>query len=129
MPKNIFTTKLIKRVKLYLVSNSCIEFITKNNAMKRIKGMKTAKKNSACTVFQGRIVVSGGIDLDSNITNTVKEYDHIVDKWSYMPNMNEVRHYHNLFTIRNKLFAVGSTVNCEVFDRVSNAFTLIKHPT
>ena len=58
--------------------------------------MKNVRSHSACSVYEGRIVVSGG----SN-NNTVED-DHIGDTWENMPNMINRRDGHK--SVKNKFF-------------------------
>ena len=92
--------------------------------------MSETRTSPACTVFEGKVVVSGGSNnLDG--TKTVEAYNHIADKWSYMPNMIERRRGHSSVAIKNKLFVIGScnnnkTETCEVFDSNSKTFMYLK---
>ena len=106
---------------------TCFEFNTKILKWNEISGMNIARRFSACSVFEGRIVVSGGYDS----SNTVEAYDHVGDTWENMPNMTNGRFRHKSVAVKNKLFVIGglSTNNCEVFDSNSNKFTFLKHPS
>ena len=57
-------------------SASCITFNTKNLTWKIIARMNEARSAAACSVFEGRIVVTGGIN-DNVELNTVESYDHV----------------------------------------------------
>ena len=76
----------------------------------------------ACTVFEGKIVVSRGY------SKLVEAYDYYENKWSYFPDVIEERHDHASVSMSNKLFVIGGydNTNCEVFDSFSRKFTLIK---
>ena len=90
--------------------------------------MHQARKFASCTVFEGRVFVSGGFN---NIQlNNVEAYDHIDDSWSNMPNMIERRHHHRSVAIKNKLFIIGGhkVSSVEVFHSVCNKFVLLKFP-
>ena len=67
--------------------DSSLQFDTKSYKWKQTASLNEARDNAACSVFKGRIVISGGRDVDSYETNTVQVYDHVSNKWSYMPNM------------------------------------------
>ena len=94
--------------------------------------MHQLRKNAVCTVFDGKIVVSDG--LIQHIwpgtcisTNTVEQYDHVADEWSYMPSMVGSTEDHNLVAIKSKLFVIGrSKDEFEVFDKFTNRFVVIK---
>ena len=108
---------------------TCLEFSTKSLKWKQISRMNNARRLSACSVFEGKIVVSGGYYNAS--LNTVEAYDHAGDTWENMPNMIDEREGHKSVAVKNKLFIVGgySTNNCEVFDSSTNKFTMLKQPT
>ena len=108
---------------------SCIRFNTKSRTWKEVAKMNEARYDAACTIFTGEVVVSGG-EGRRRTSKTVEAYDHVADKWSYMPNMIKRRIRHKLVAVNNKLFVVGglSTKSCEVFDSTSNKFVLLKPP-
>ena len=74
--------------------------------------------SAACAVFQGRVVVSGGFDLDSYpASRHVEACDHFSRSWAPMPDMVEARRDHAMVAAGNKLFVVGGMRrSCEVFD-------------
>ena len=113
-----------------VTTSSCIKLNTKNCKLKKCKNMKTARRCSACTAFEGRVVVSGGYDDNGVVTNSVEAYDHVANTWSPMPHMIHGRYYHNLVAVRNKLFVFGgfSTESGELFDSCVNKFVLVKPP-
>ena len=110
-------------------TNSCLVFNTINKKWKQISKMKVARKYASCTVFEGRIVVSGGHNWSNGKLKTVEAYDHVDDSWTNMPSMIEERRYHKSVAIKNKLYIVGTYLssNLEVFDFCSNKFALIKY--
>ena len=110
-------------------TKSCVEFNPKNRTWKEIARMSENRWCAACTVFDGKILVSGGKSFNG-VSKTVESYDHIADSWSYMPNMVYERRQHKIVSIRNKFFAVGgfSTDSCEVFDLACNKFVLLQQP-
>ena len=87
--------------------------------------MKESRKCAACTVFEGKIVVSGGVDF-----NSVESYDYYENKWDYFPSMILNRCYHATVSTGNNLFVIGgwhmSRLSCEVFNSFTRKFTLIK---
>ena len=107
-------------------TNSCVMFDTKAHKFENIAKMNDIRALAACTVFNGNIVVSGGV-YDGDL-KSVEVYDYSADQWKYMPSMVLRRSQHSLAAIRNKLFAVGGYQDkCEVFDATSNAFALMKN--
>ena len=106
--------------------NSCTEFNT-NSRMLKLSCMKDMRSDNSSSVFQGRLVVAGGNSYDNRWLNTVEEFDHIDNKWSYLPSMVHERCCHKSIALKNKLFITnGSRKDCEVFDPVCNKFSLIK---
>ena len=112
--------------------NSCLVFDTTNITWKEISRINEARFDASCVVFEGRIVVSGGLNNNDEILNTVEAYDHVDNSWTNMPNMIEERYCHKSVAIKNKLFIVGGVFvnrSIEVFDSHCNKFVLIKQPT
>ena len=58
--------------------NSTLEFdpnYTGNNKWKEVARINQARRGAACTVFEGKIVVSGGYDKNPRDLNTIESYD------------------------------------------------------
>ena len=90
--------------------------------------MNNARSYLACSVFEGRIVVSD--EINNGTLNTVEGYDHVGDAWENMSNLINGRFCHKSVAVKNKLFVIGGYINkCEVFDSITNKFTLLKQPT
>ena len=110
---------------------SCIQYGTKTKEQKEISKMSLARWGAASTAYEGKLVVSGGMFFNADvqqvdITNTVEVYDHIDNTWTYMPNMVAEKYYHSLVSIGSKLFVIEIFYSGEVYDKVTNIFTLIK---
>ena len=112
---------------------SCMKLSTKDNKWYEVAGINHARISSASTVYEGRIVVSGGINNNDIINNfnTVQAYDPFGDTWSSMPNMIEGRCNQGSVAMRNKLFVFGSlqgngSNSCEVFDSTCKKFVMLK---
>ena len=123
--------------------SSCFEFDTKNKSWTEHCGMNEARAGSACAVFQGKVVVSGGMHygnydrLDHKTLNSVEAYDHVDDAWTYMPDLIKRRYNSQSAAVRNKLFVIGGyrrmtsgteSLPCEVFDSTCGKFVLLKSP-
>ena len=117
--------------------NTCVKFDTKNNSLTGVAWMRWYRVSGSCSVFEGRIIVTGGFNIDFNIgynyhvqeLNTVEAYDHIANRWSSMPNMIERRCFHASAAMRNKLFIIGSFHGikpCEIYDSKNKRFDLLK---
>ena len=108
-------------------------FDTNNNKWYEVARLNKARINSASTVYEGKIIISGGLvnrDIN-NYVNTVDAYDPLANTWSSIPNMIEGKFVHSSVAIRNKLFVFGSysgkgSKSCEVFDCNCKNFILLK---
>ena len=90
--------------------------------------MNESRMFGACTVFEGKIVISGGIVNNGyESLKSVEAYDHVADEWSRLPSMIEARFFHSSVAVRNKLFVIGGfdSKRCEVYDSGSNRFTAL----
>ena len=104
----------------------------KTNSWRETSRMKESRIKSACAVFGGKIVMSGGSDFGLvSSKGSVEAYDPSSNLWDNMPNMREARCGHSSVAIRNKLFMVGGsqTGNFEVFDTVGQMFVQIISPS
>ena len=106
---------------------TCFDFSTKSLKCKEISNLNNARRFSASSIFEGRIVVSGGCYNFDEI-NTVEVYDHVGDTWENMPSMINERSGHKSIAVKNKLFVIGGSFdnNYEVFDSNTKTFTLLK---
>ena len=122
--------------KLYLIGgwinssheclNSCHTYDINSQALNKVANLNKARDCAACTVFKGKIVVTGG-ESDWSTLKSVEAYDYFENKWTYLPDMIEERYYHASVSIGNKLFVIGGVcpISCEVFDSFSRKFTSI----
>ena len=100
-------------------SGSCLKYDTKTSQWSYIAEINIHQRYAACTVFEGKIVVSSGIyNLKS-----VEAYDFHENKWSFLPDMIQKKYCHGSVGLGNKLFVIGYT--SEVFDSLSRVFTEI----
>ena len=101
---------------------SCYYF-NNDNGFKEVSKMNFARYRSACVVFRGKVLVSGGVS-GSGIVKSVESYDVFSDKWSPMPDMMHARKDHSLIVSNNKLFVVGNCrrTPCEVYDNTFEQF-------
>ena len=108
---------------------TCLQFNTKTLGWRETAEMSEARCYAACSVYQGRVVVCGGIG-DGRLKDTVEAYDHVADAWSKMPKMVKRRKDHRSVSVKSKLFVVGGNLSqsCEVFSSTTNKFTLLKEP-
>ena len=121
--------------KIYFVGGSTLKgevtccFDTVDCAWKYAAGTNHYRSNAACTVFEGKVVVSGGQHYNYTDLSSVEAFDHVADEWSFMPSMIESASRHELVAVKNKLFAVGSWKRfVEVYDSTSGIFAAVKQP-
>ena len=114
------------------VERSCVVYDTISKKWIEVAKMNDNRLHAASTVFEGRVVFSGGYNDDGDL-RTVEAYDHVADKWSYMPSMIHESYHHHMLAISNKLFALGCgefSDICEVYDSICKKIVVIKsHPT
>ena len=107
---------------------SCFKFKAADYSMNKIAEMETARERSACAVFEGKIVVSGGSNFGRPLS-TVEAYDHVANEWTNMPYMVEERCRHKSVAIKNKLYMFGGfTKASEVYDSTCEKFVSLKYP-
>ena len=103
--------------------NTILKYDVKRKKWSRTASMKDKRIDAACSIFAGKIVVSGGEGLKS-----VEAFDHHENKWICLPDMLEIRKDHGIVSFTNKLFAIAGSLSntCEVFDNCTKMFTYIK---
>ena len=106
-----------------MYDNNCFVYNIKDNKWSPIADSNDRRYDAACTVFEGKIVVSGGLGEKS-----VEAFDYYENKWTYLPDMIEKRNDYGAVSMDNKLFVIGgcSNSNCEIFDSFSRKFSCIK---
>ena len=124
--------------KLYLIGGwikscgkslrSCYTFDINSSTLNKIADLNVARELAACTVFEGKIVVTGGFNYYDRDLKSVEAYDYYENKWSYLSDMIEGRFDHAAVSMSNKLFVIGGryTTSCEIFDSYSRQFTEIE---
>ena len=69
--------------------------------------MNNARSNAACTIFEGKLVVSGGCNNNNDrVLKSVEAYDHHENKWSNSPDMVDGRALHGSVTMGNKFLVL-----------------------
>ena len=108
------------------VTGSCLKFNPKTYAYYEIGAkMKEARLRAACEVFDGKIVVCGGISRNFKAIKTVECYDG--RKWSRMPSMVHEKSDHSVVAVESKLFVIAQAEQkCEVYDGVSKLFVCLE---
>ena len=121
--KNFYVFGGYKRV---ASKSSCFVFKCSESHWSYIESMNSKRHCAACEVFEGKIVVSGGID-SRTVLRSLEAYDHHSNRWGRLPDMIETRYRQSLVTSGNKLYAIGGVeeYSWEVFDNKTRKFTLI----
>ena len=103
----------------------CYKYNLNYSKWTKIADLNIDRGDSACAVFEGKIVSTGG-NRYSGITNSSAEsYDYYENKWSRLPDMIGWRTNHSSFSMGNKFFVIGGCClnYAEVFDSMSRKFT------
>ena len=74
--------------------------------------MIESRRNASCTIFEGKIVVTGGYLISNDYNSLCKlksseSYCFHENKWTQFSDMLQGRHDHSSVTIENKLFVIG----------------------
>ena len=104
---------------------TALTYDPKTDAWEEKATMNESRRHAACSVFDGKTVVSGGIDLQES--RSVEVYDAFSDEWSDMPDMLERRSHHSQVSIRKNLYIIGGyyTQQCEIYDGFNQLFVRI----
>ena len=107
--------------------NSCLKL--DRTRWTKVAGMNEPRKDASCAVFEGKIVVTGGLNANGPL-KTAEAYDHVADIWTHMPSMIKMRYHHKSFAVKNKLFIVGGcyTETLETYDCFGDKFVTFKSP-
>ena len=89
------------------ILSSCYTYDYNSNVRNKIADLKIAREFAACTVFEGKIVVTGGYNYVHSELKSVKAYDYYKNKWTYLPDIIEKRCNHAVVSMGNKMFVVG----------------------
>ena len=82
---------------------TCLKYDFQNGNWKKISDMNDSRELAACTVFEGKIVVSGGTNNNVGGLKSVEAYDHVENKWTNLPDMTEERWCHGSVSMGNKI--------------------------
>ena len=107
---------------------SCFVYNMKRDRWSQIADMNEKRTFAACTIYEGKIAVTGGIGFNDNYLKSVEAYDYYENKWTYLPDMNDERRCHASVSMGNKLFVICGVrkSTCEIFDSFSRKFSFIK---
>ena len=111
------------------ITNKCISFDTKSYKWKEIAEMNEPRKDAACTVFEGKVIICGGVSFHNNLLRSVESLDVFGNTWTQMPDMMFGKSSHNLVVLKNKMYAIGhASETHEVYDSHTQHFVAIKRP-
>ena len=88
----------------FLSSSYIYDF--KSNTCNKLADLNVARECPACTVFGGKVVVTGGENNWPQL-KSVEAYDYHENKRTYLPVMIEKRSYHAAVSMGNKMFVIG----------------------
>ena len=96
------------------------------NNWTKVADLQNERCFSACTVFEGKIVVTGGNSNNGSL-RSVEAYDHHENKWTYLSDMVTKRYGHSAVSMGNKMFVIckGYPVYYEFFDNISRKLTML----
>ena len=120
--KNCSICSFKQNIYVIKYDGSCFYYNFELNKQSKLADMNLSRWFAACTVFEGKIVVTGGF------SKSVEAYDHYEYEWAYLPDMIEEIEFNASVSMGNKMYVIGgmSTTNCEIFDSFSRKFTFIK---
>ena len=115
--------------------NSCMAYDCKRNEWNYIAPMNESRGSTACAVFHGKIVITGGWvhrrlisgKFSFDLLKSVESYCPHENKWTQLPDMLQRKCSHGIASIGNKMYVIAYDFrnSCEVFDTVTNKFTII----
>ena len=105
-------------------SEICYKYDKINDNWRQIASLNFKTNRSSCSVFKGKIVVTGG--YYGRCLNSVESFDHHENKWNILPDMVLSRFDHSSVAVGNKLFVIGGSnrICSEVYDSISRKFTM-----
>ena len=104
----------------------CYKYEAMNDNWRQIAMLLKERCCSACLVYEGKIVVTGGCS-DSGRLKSVEEFCHHENKWNILPDMIKSRRGHSSFTFDRSLFVIGGgdRIRSETYDSISRKFTMV----
>ena len=90
----------------YKSLSTCYTYDTNTNTWNEIADLNVARYYAACTVFEGKIVVTGGENNWSSL-KSVEAYDYYENKWTFLPEMVEERYFHATVSMGNKMYIIA----------------------
>ena len=72
----------------YISVSSCYTYDINSNIWNKIANLNKVRYNASCTVFESKIVVTGGFNYQSQF-KYVEAYYYCENKWTCLPDMIE----------------------------------------
>ena len=111
----------------YDYKKGCFKYDKQHEKWTQIADLNKERCSSGCTVFEGKIVATGGHNYSGRI-KSVESYDHYENKWISLSDMVEWKIKHSAVNMGNKLLVIDgercSTSN-EVYDNISRKFIVL----
>ena len=104
------------RINMGEYARSCLQFNTSDCQFTELQGMRQERTMAACSLFRGRIVVTGGEDGFRDL-KCVESFDVLPGRWSPLPDMCAASSCHSSVVANDKMYVVGMD-SCEVFDGI-----------
>ena len=108
-------------------SKGCLKYEIRHNKWTQIAQLQIKRCHSACTVFEGKIVATGGSNYNG-LLKSVESYDHHENKWITLSDMIEWKTEHSAISMGNKLFVISGKyypMCSEVYDNISRKFIVL----
>ena len=107
---------------------TCLKYSTRSSKWSYITSVCNTRSYAACTVFEGKIVMSGGVFRSHGDIKSVEAYNCHINKWTRLPDMKNKKASHETISMGNNMFVIGGDFfkTCEVFDSFSRTFIAIK---
>ena len=92
--------------------SSCMVYDIKTNKWASIASMNKSREDTSCTVFKGKVVVTGGWiqiypGFSCGVLKSVEAYCFYENKWTQLPDMLKTRSGHGSVSIVNKMFVIS----------------------
>ena len=86
-----------------LVTQEVASNMIKYNIWSEIAQLRLSRCHSACTVYEGKIVITGGYNTYENL-KSMETYNHHANKWKSLCDMIVGERYQSLVSLGNKMF-------------------------
>lgn len=82
--------------------------------------------------LDGKLYVTGGVNPDQTLLNTLFRYDPATDQWTELTGMNYPRSFHTSVALNGKIYVLGGSTSirnniatCEVYDPLLDRWSVI----